>query len=201
MSGGCGRSRQRFDRGQSLVEFAVIVPVFMLILIGLLEFGLMLNHHLTLQYATREGARTGAAVGSGGDNQNPCNTVPPDPQIVAAVQRILEANGSPIVMASIGQIRIYKADTNGNELGPVDTWTYNKGAGPPVDGQNLDFVPGGTGWPACSRSNIQPADSVGVSISYTYNYVTPLAAVLRFFGGPAASSQQMTDHTVMALNP
>lgn len=189
------------EGGQGLVELAVLLPVFMLILVGLLEFGLLLNHHLTLLYATREGARTGAAIGNGGDNQNPCGTVAPDPQIVAAVQRILEANGSPIVMANIGQLHIYESDSNGNELGPVDVWTYHKGAGPPVDGQNLDFVPGSVSWAACSRSNIQPADSVGVSLSYTYDYVTPLAAVLRFFGGPAASSQQMTDRTVMALNP
>ena len=52
--------------GQGLVEFAVLVPMFMLLLMGMLEFGLAFSHHQTLQYATREGARAGAALSNGG---------------------------------------------------------------------------------------------------------------------------------------
>jgi len=55
-----GRRRDR--RGQSLVEFALIVPVFMLILLGMLEFGFVFDHTLTIQYASREGARVGSAL-------------------------------------------------------------------------------------------------------------------------------------------
>ena len=38
----------------------------MLILFGMLEFGFVFSHNLTLQYATREGARTGALLANGG---------------------------------------------------------------------------------------------------------------------------------------
>ena len=198
-------------RGQSLVEFAVLVPLFMLILIGMLEFGLMFNHNLTLQYATREGARVGAALANGLNSSGtqvvfcptPAGANDPDCFVVAAVQRILQSNGSPIKMSDIGQIRIYSADAAGNQIGSqVDVWTYSPGSGPVVDGANLNFARSGSnGWPASSRDNGANPDSVGVSISYTYHYTTPLASVLGFFGGPAASTQQMTDRTVMALNP
>ena len=40
----------------------MIVPLFLLFLLGLLEFGMVFDHVLTISYATREGARTGAAL-------------------------------------------------------------------------------------------------------------------------------------------
>ena len=60
--------RRDRSRGQSLVEFAISVPVFVLLLFGMLEFGFAFSHNLTLEYATREGARTGAALGPGTAN-------------------------------------------------------------------------------------------------------------------------------------
>ena len=137
--------RGRRERGQSLVEFAVLVPVFMLILIGMLEFGLMFNHDLTLQYASREGARVGSALGCGANsNITTCDYALPnctptpspgcddvDKYIVAAVQRVLEASGSPINMAQIGSIIIFRATSTGGVVGSnTDTWTYSKGNGP-----------------------------------------------------------------------
>jgi Flp pilus assembly protein TadG len=46
-------------RGQSLVEFAlVLLPLFLLIL-GVIQFGLIFNSYVTMTNAAREGARTG----------------------------------------------------------------------------------------------------------------------------------------------
>ena len=106
-------------RAQSLVEYAVIVPVFFLILLGMLELGFAFSHHLTMEYATREGARTGAALANGSDDF-PCNNV--DQQIIAAVQRVLTASGSQVNLNQIQSIRIFKAGANGQELGPVNVW-------------------------------------------------------------------------------
>ena len=158
--------RGRRERGQSLVEFAVLVPVFMLILIGMLEFGLMFNHDLTLQYASREGARVGAALGCGATSdsadvrlrlQQPPTRCEVDTYIVAAVQRVLEASGSPINMAQIGSITIFRATSTGGVVGSnTDTWTYSKGNGPTVSGQKLDFVrQGSNGWADSSRVTVE----------------------------------------------
>jgi Flp pilus assembly protein TadG len=47
-------------RGQALVEFALIVPVFMLIGFGIFDFGFAFDSSLTISNAAREGARYGA---------------------------------------------------------------------------------------------------------------------------------------------
>jgi Flp pilus assembly protein TadG len=60
----------RREDGQSLVEFALILPVLLLILTGILKFGLMFNNYITLTDAVRSGARS-LALGRGLDN-NPC---------------------------------------------------------------------------------------------------------------------------------
>ena len=56
------KSQKRF-RGQSLVEFALVSPIFLLMLFGTIEMGRLMwvNHELT--NATREGARWAAVRG------------------------------------------------------------------------------------------------------------------------------------------
>jgi hypothetical protein len=185
-------------RGQGLVEYAMTVPVFLLILLGMLEFGFAFAHHLTMEYSTREGARTGASLANG-STQVACAIV--DDQVIAAVQRVLTGAGSQVSMGSVGEIRIYKADTNGRELGPVNVWKL--GAGPPVEGTALQFHQVSSGWNACSRKNttisaIDRVDSIGVSITYDYDFVTPLGSLM----GIAGDAQlHMSDRTVMSLNP
>jgi Flp pilus assembly protein TadG len=46
-------------RGQALVEFAIILPVFFLVVAGMFDFGLGIYSDLTLVNAAREGARLG----------------------------------------------------------------------------------------------------------------------------------------------
>jgi len=204
MPGSCGG-----ERGQGLVEFALFVPLFMGLLLGVLELGTAFSHHLTLEYATREGARNGAALANGGGTpgcgggQSP-QAATVDPLIIEAVERVLTSPGSPVILANVTQIRIYKANAAGGESGPVNVWTYNSGGGPiPKDGTApLDFKPTGTqSWSTCSRSNANPADALGVSITYTYHFSTGLTAMLGFLGTGTGPTWTMTDRTVMQLNP
>ena len=120
------------ERGQSFVEFALILPVCLLLLMIMLEMGQAFNHKLTVGYATREGARTGAALANGGATT--CAVPDPasvDQQIIAAAQRILKSPGSNVVMSNISAIRIYKATATGAQTGSlVNVWTYTPGAGP-----------------------------------------------------------------------
>jgi Flp pilus assembly protein TadG len=45
------------DRGATVVEFALLLPVLLLIVLGIVDFGRMLNAQETLTQAAREGAR------------------------------------------------------------------------------------------------------------------------------------------------
>lgn len=59
------RRQRRFDnRGQALVEFALLLPVVMMLLLGIVEFGRAWQAKQTLTDAAREGARI-AVVANG----------------------------------------------------------------------------------------------------------------------------------------
>jgi hypothetical protein len=51
------RKGRRKSTGQSLVEVAIALPILLIIFSGLVEFGFMLNHYVSLTDATRETAR------------------------------------------------------------------------------------------------------------------------------------------------
>lgn len=56
-------NRHRFgggDRGNAAVEFALVLPLLLLIVFGLIDFGRALNTQITLTQAAREGARLDA---------------------------------------------------------------------------------------------------------------------------------------------
>ena len=54
-----GRGRAK---GQSLVEFSLVLPVFLLILAGMVDFGVGLYSDITIANAAREGARLGVTM-------------------------------------------------------------------------------------------------------------------------------------------
>jgi Flp pilus assembly protein TadG len=201
-------SSRASEHGQGLVEFALILPVFVLFLLGMLEVGLAFNHHMTLEYATREGSRTASSLGDGGStncvgNVDAANI---DAQTVAAVQRILKSPGSPIDLAAVTEIRLYNADASGNQVGSqVNIWRYTPGSGPDIDPgvgvDRLDFSQGSSGWPVCSRSTGPNPDSIGVRIRYAYSFQTPLGAIAGMFSGSPTTVLNLDDKTVMALNP
>jgi Flp pilus assembly protein TadG len=47
----------RRDRGAVIAEFALIVPILLVLLVGIIEFGRAYNVQIALQGAAREGAR------------------------------------------------------------------------------------------------------------------------------------------------
>ncbi len=55
--------RLRCQKGVAAVEFAIILPVLLLIIFGIIEFGLLLYDKQVITNASREGARAGTVVG------------------------------------------------------------------------------------------------------------------------------------------
>jgi Flp pilus assembly protein TadG len=54
---GPSRRRSGRGRGQALTEFALVIPIFMLVLSGILDFGFLLYSRMTVISTAREGAR------------------------------------------------------------------------------------------------------------------------------------------------
>ncbi len=167
-----------------MVEFVLILPLFLILLMGMLEFGIAFDHRNAMAYAVREGARVGASLGSGGSQ--PAGV---DPVILAAVQRGLT---DPILVENITSIEIFKSDTAGRPIsGLVNTYDRD---GNPV---------GLPGWPATSRVAGINGDSIGVRVVYAFRPQTPLGTLLGLFmnGNPPYTTITMTDATVMKLEP
>jgi Flp pilus assembly protein TadG len=54
--------RGRGDGGAALVEFALVLPVLLMIVVGMFSGGLLYNQKQQLTHATREGARYAATI-------------------------------------------------------------------------------------------------------------------------------------------
>lgn len=50
----------RNNRGQSIVELAMILPIIIILLFGIFEFGRVFNAHMVIANASRQGARVGS---------------------------------------------------------------------------------------------------------------------------------------------
>jgi Flp pilus assembly protein TadG len=57
------------DQGSAAVEFVLVLPVLLLILFAIVDFGRMLNAKIVLSEAAREGARAVALAGPGAADQ------------------------------------------------------------------------------------------------------------------------------------
>ena len=68
-----GRRLLRAGRGQSLVEFALVLPVLMIMVFGIIDFGMGLRSYISLTNATREGARFAAVGNPAGAYPTDCN--------------------------------------------------------------------------------------------------------------------------------
>jgi Flp pilus assembly protein TadG len=50
-------ARSRDDRGAAMVEFAIVLPLLLVLVMGIIEFGRAYNTQVAIQSAAREGAR------------------------------------------------------------------------------------------------------------------------------------------------
>lgn len=88
-----GGKTRRTDGGATVVEFAIALPLFLLLLFGLIEFGRFVAVSTAVETASREAARFASAVGG----------TPPQYTDCAAIR---DAGQRLSVMADIDQIDI-----------------------------------------------------------------------------------------------
>jgi Flp pilus assembly protein TadG len=89
----------RGESGQSLVEFALVAPAVLLVMFGVLSFGLIFSWKNVLNNAAREGARAAAVCRTSSDVSN----------VVARSVSVLPRAGTVAV-------RITSLDAQGNSL-------------------------------------------------------------------------------------
>lgn len=101
----------RRDDGATAVEFALVAPVLLLLVFGIIEYGLWFSDSLSTRQGVREAARQGAVANFGDTTSCGLNTAASDPNTLAlmctAQDRISGITGDPAVkvMAPQGWLR------------------------------------------------------------------------------------------------
>jgi Flp pilus assembly protein TadG len=162
------------SRGQALVEFALVAPLFFLIFFSIIEFALIMAAMGGYNFAVRDGARVGALLGR--------TSATADAQIVSTVR----SHVLGLVMAQASEVDIYRSTSDGQclsaPIGTVATVSVDNGACA-KDQYNLDGTCqggtcGGAGWPINDRNDsLTSADYLGVRVKYTYTYLTAFIAM------------------------
>jgi Flp pilus assembly protein TadG len=138
-------------RGQTLTEFALVVPVLLVLIMGVLDGALLMFSVGTARYAAAEGSRVAATLG------NVSNT---DSQVLTTIRQTVGTTQ----LFTVGEIDIYKLNQDGNGNLTQDIANTNKYA---LDGTPLN----GTPWPASGRNvGNGTSDFIGVTINYTYTW-------------------------------
>jgi hypothetical protein len=66
------RGRGKGEGGQTLVEFALVLPIFLLVLFAVVDFGMAFHAWIVVTNSAREGGRLGAVHPSLADEGSPC---------------------------------------------------------------------------------------------------------------------------------
>jgi Flp pilus assembly protein TadG len=113
----------RMNRGNTAVEFALTLPVFMLLIVGIIEFGWLFFMQHTLQHATREGTRlalVGGQITAGG------NVLSREDSIIRTIREKAPSAMDPNEL----QIAIYPVSAG---FGDPANWQSTLDAGNPGD--------------------------------------------------------------------
>ncbi|MFA5881196.1 MAG: TadE family protein, partial [Eubacteriales bacterium] len=57
---------RKTEQGQAIVEMALVLPILIMLIFGIVEFGRILNTNMIVTDLSREGARKGAVGGTDG---------------------------------------------------------------------------------------------------------------------------------------
>lgn len=191
---------RRHSTGQSLVEFALVLPIFFSMMLGVIEFSLVFNAQLAINFATREAALVGAEAG---------NAVGGDCAILRAIE---DSIGAPADDDRMEEVVVYRSDVNGlpvpagapqeNHYRRTGTMACPRAGNP---GATVGFsLMGAAGYPELTRCNTlagcgtgRPLDHIGVQLTYTYRWHTPLSSII----GLGDSGYLMVNSNAMRMEP
>lgn len=149
------RAHRSRSRGQALVEFALVLPVFTLTLFGLIDVGRLVYANSVLSQAAREGARVASVEAFWiGSTDASCGSVggPVCPASVAALQADVTAAANRMV-AGMGTISSVYLSCDAQGSAPTGAWTGD----------------------TCA-SNTPDTDVVSVRVVFTFTPITPVVA-------------------------
>jgi Flp pilus assembly protein TadG len=171
------RGFARGERGQAMVEMALVLPLLLFLIVATVEFSLLLNARNTVSFASRDASMLAAEGGSRPGT---------DCVVLKQVERDLVAPASAI---KVNQVKVYWADQNGDEIGSnhnlytrggTTTCDYGDGTSVTVpytltyagylEDVRCDVLAG------CGGAHTQ-LDNIGVEVQYVHVWLTAFGRV------------------------
>jgi hypothetical protein len=112
------RRRRRGDRGAVAVEAALVTPIILILVFGIIEFAFLLRDHVAVTSAVRTGARVASTAADDGTcSPNPLDDVPcpanGSPMLAQLAADAIQRAGSVMPEDTVDYIMIYKANAAG----------------------------------------------------------------------------------------
>jgi TadE-like protein len=185
-----------------MVEFALVAVLLLMIVFGIVEFGLAFRDRLTIGNAGQSAARVGTAVGNGEEA---------DLVMLQALEQTL-ANLPSSGVGIVKYVDIYKADANGDPVSSCPgagcvryAYTYIDGPGPLCDWSPcpppLGASYGGPWVPSLRNVQVGNLDVMGVSIVFSHQWITGGLVPLPDVSCTSAPSNCWVDTTTMRMEP
>lgn len=166
---------RRKERGTSLVEIGIVLPVLLLLAIGLSEIGFLVIDYITVANAARSGARTAAAAAN-------------NPQADEFILNVIEEDACNLNFSNLETITIYRAEADGSipnvsslvnkyendgQFTDLDCDDASSHALTPVPFECCAWI--GDGTPSGPRDRTPPdLDTIGVQVEFSHSSVTGL---------------------------
>jgi hypothetical protein len=124
----------RRDAGAAAVEFAIIVPVLMVIVMGILEYSFVMRDNLSAAGSVKAAARIASTQAGAGDALCPvplpepgyvCAPANRAPALAISAVNTIQTGGTAMPKDSIDYVLVYSAGPNGWPIGTTDMASAN----------------------------------------------------------------------------
>jgi Flp pilus assembly protein TadG len=162
------QTARRTGRGQTLVEFALVFPIFILLLFGLIDVGRLIFATTAVSNAAREGARAGSVEASWiGSSDAACGAV-----------------GGPVCPADLATLRTHITAAANREMAPFGSVTdlYTNCV------SSTGTPPAGS-WTTTTCASRSSGGLLSVRVTYTWRALTPIIGDIL---GPITASGSST---------
>lgn len=155
--------RERAERGASLIEVGLVVPILLLLGIGLTEIGFLVVDYVTVTNSARSGARTGSAAAS---------EAAADDEIL----QVVEEDACNLLFGDLVRVTIFLPEADGSI--PADSSKYRiyepSGALLCDNTSHNLTLQSGTWAPGDRDDTLPDLDRLGVHVEFSHTKVTNL---------------------------
>ncbi|MGI9666020.1 MAG: TadE/TadG family type IV pilus assembly protein [Acidimicrobiia bacterium] len=162
-------ARRKRETGATMVEFAIILPIFVALLFGIIELGLAFYNRTVVDDATQAGGRVGAAVGN-------------DIDVDLFVLETIGSEVDQLPNGGVGIVKfveIFEVNAAGNPTSELNFYEYTYTPDP----TQCDWSPcpqgstpanyNGWTWRPDERSvKVGDLDTIGVKVYFAHNWIT-----------------------------